>query len=263
MDLGILLAGGTILCFSFLGFDAVTTLSEETKEPTKTIPRAILLVALIGGALFVTESYFIQAYFPDVSRFVDPGAASPEIAMMVGGRIFQIFFLAGTLTGVLASGVTSHASVARLLYVMGRDNVFPKKFFGYINPRWGTPSFNVLLVGAIACSAMFLDLATVVAFINFGALTAFTFVNVAVIAHYTIRKKMHKTFKGFFNYLVFPIIGASFVGVLWWNLEISSLTLGLTWLTIGFIYLIYLTKLFRIGPPEIDFNEEPISTTTV
>lgn len=258
MDMGVLLAGGTILCFSFLGFDAVTTLSEETPEPTKTIPRAILLVALIGGALFITESYFIQAFFPDISKFVDPGAASPEIAMMVGGRLFQIFFLAGTLTGVLASGVTSHASVARLLYVMGRDNVFPKKFFGYVNPRRGTPSFNVLLVGAIALLAMFLDLATVVAFINFGALTAFTFVNLSVIAHYTVRKKMHKTFKGFFAYLLFPIIGASFVGVLWWNLETSSLTLGLTWLTIGFIYLLYLTKMFRNKPPELDFTETNI-----
>ncbi len=258
MDMGILLAGGTILCFSFLGFDAVTTLSEETPEPTKTIPRAILLVALIGGALFITQSYFIQAFFPDISRFVDPGAASPEIAMMVGGRLFQIFFLAGTLTGVLASGVTSHASVARLLYVMGRDNVFPKKFFGYVNPLRGTPSFNVLLVGAIALLAMFLDLATVVAFINFGALTAFTFVNLSVIAHYTVSKKMYKTFKGFFAYLLFPIVGASFVGVLWWNLETTSLTLGLTWLTIGFIYLLYLTKMFRNKPPELDFTETNI-----
>ena len=255
MDTGILLAGATILCFSFLGFDAVTTLSEETPEPVKTIPRAIFLVALIGGLLFITESYFIQAFFPDISRFADFEAASPEIAMMVGGRIFQIFFLAATLTGVLASGVTSHASVARLLYVMGRDNVFPRKFFGYVNPRWGTPSLNVLLVGAIALLAIFLDLAIVVALINFGALTAFTFVNLSVIAHYTVRKKMHKTFKGFFAYLVFPIIGAIFVGVLWWNLETSSLTLGLAWLTIGFIYLMYLTKLFRVKPPEFDFNE--------
>lgn len=259
MDMGVLLTGGTILCFSFLGFDAVTTLSEETPQPTKTIPRAILLVALIGGALFITMSYFIQAFFPDTSRFLDPGAASPEIALMVGGRLFQIFFLAGILTGCLASGVTSHASVSRLLYVFGRDNVFPKKFFGYVNPRWGTPSFNVLLVGAITLLAAFLDLSTVVAFINFGALTAFTFVNLSVIAHYAVRKKMHKTFKGFFGYLIFPIIGALFVGVLWWNLETSSLTLGLTWLTIGFIYLIYLTKLFRIKLPEMDFTECSIS----
>lgn len=257
MDLSALLAGATILSFSFLGFDAVTTLSEETPQPTKTIPRAIILVALIGGALFITESYFIQAFFPDISRFIDPGAASPEIAIMVGGRIFQIFFLAATLTGVLASGVTSHASIARLLYVMGRDNVFPRKFFGYINPR-GIPSFNVLLVGAIALLAAFLDLATVVALINFGALTAFTFVNLSVIAHYSVRKKMHKTVKGFLSYLLLPIIGASFVGVLWWNLETSSLTLGLTWLTIGFIYLIYLTKMFRIKPPELDFTETTI-----
>ena len=255
MELSALLAGATILCFSFLGFDAVTTLSEETPEPTKTIPRAIFLVALIGGILFITESYFIQAFFPDNSRFVDPGAASPEIALMVGGAMFQIFFLAATLTGVIASGITSHASVARLLYVMGRDNVFPKKFFGYVSPRWGSPALNVLLVGAICLLAIFLDLATVIALINFGALTAFTFVNLSVIAHYAVRKKMYTTFAGFLKYVLFPTTGAIFVGVLWWNLESSSLTLGLIWLTIGVAYLVYLTKGFRVPPPQFDHVE--------
>lgn len=256
MDWTAIVAGATVLCFSFLGFDAVTTLAEETPHPTKTIPRAIFLVALIGGVLFITTSYFVQAYFPDVSRFKDPGAASPEIALMVGGKLFQIFFLAGTFTGTLASGITSHASVSRLLYVMGRDKVLPlSKLFSYVHPRWGTPMFNVILVGFIALTALFVDLMTAASFINFGALIAFTYVNLSVVAHFVVRKKMHKTVSGFFSYLVAPIIGAGFVAVLWFNLERHSFMLGLTWAAIGLAYLLYLTKMFSYKPPEFHFEE--------
>ena len=83
----------------------------------------------------MTAAFFTQLFFPDVSRFGDPEAASPEIALFVGGKLFQAFFLAGTLSGTLASGLASHASVSRLLYVMGRDQMIPKKLFGFIYPN--------------------------------------------------------------------------------------------------------------------------------
>lgn len=255
MQLSPLVAGATILCFSFLGFDAVTTFAEETPNATKTIPRAIFFTALLGGILFIATSYFTQSYFPDVSRFKDPEAASPEIALYVGGKLFQAFFLAGTLTGTLASGLASHTSVSRLLYVMGRDNVIPKKMFGYVHPRWRTPVFNVLLVGTIALTAIFLDLKTATSLINFGALIAFTFVNLSVISYYVVKKKRYKTVKDFFNFLVFPVIGASIVAVLWFNLNIHSLILGLVWTFIGICHLLYVTNMLRVAPPQIHFEE--------
>ena len=250
-----LISGATILCFSFLGFDAVTTLAEETANPTATIPRAIFLTALVGGILFIGASYFTQSYFPDISRFSDVEATSPEIALYVGGKLFQAFFLAGTVTGTLASGLSSHASVSRLLYVMGRDNVLPKRFFGYIHPRWNTPFLNVLFVGAISLSAIFFNLLTATSLINFGALIAFTFVNVCVIVHYVIRKKKHKTIWGFINYLLLPGIGGGTVVVLWINLSTDSLILGIIWAAIGLVYLTYLTRLFTCRPPQFQFEE--------
>lgn len=255
MQLTSLISGATILCFSFLGFDAVTTLAEETANPTATIPRAIFLTALVGGILFIGASYFTQSYFPDISRFSDVEATSPEIALYVGGKLFQAFFLAGTVTGTLASGLSSHASVSRLLYVMGRDNVLPRSFFGYIHPRWNTPFLNVLFVGAISLSAIFFNLLTATSLINFGALIAFTFVNVCVIVHYVIRKKKHKTIWGFINYLLLPGIGGGTVVVLWINLSTDSLILGIIWAAIGLVYLTYLTKLFTCRPPQFQFEE--------
>lgn len=255
MNLPILITGATILCFSFLGFDAVTTLSEETPNPEKTIPKAILLTALWGGVIFITTSFFIQLFFPDISRFKEPDAALPEIALYVGGKLFQSIFLCTTFVNTLASGLASHASVSRLLYVMGRDNVFPEKWFAYIHPKWRTPAINVLIVGVISLSAWFFDLVTATSLINFGALMAFTFVNLSVISHFAIRQKMHKTPKGFFDYVIMPLLGAGSVVILWINLEINSLIMGLTWFAIGFVYLLYLTKAFRSAPPQYKAEE--------
>jgi putrescine importer len=255
MDASALIAGATLMCFSYLGFDAVTTLSEETPNPKKTIPRAIFLVALIGGAMFIITSYFIQLVFPTAASFNDPEASSPEIAAYMGGVIFQAFFVGAGLAGTLSSGIASHASVSRLLYVMGRDSVLPNKLFGYVHPRWRTPVLNILVVGLVSMTAILFDLATATSFINFGALIAFTFVNLSVIAYYVIRKQMHKTVKGFFAYLVMPLLGAGAVAVLWANLEQSSLMLGIGWAVIGFMYLLYITKFFRVKPTKIHFEE--------
>ncbi|WCN37599.1 APC family permease [Aneurinibacillus uraniidurans] len=255
MQISALIAGATVLCFSFLGFDAVTTYAEETADPVKTIPRAIFLTALIGGLIFTASSYFAQAVFPSVSNFKHPDATSPEIALYVGGQLFQLFFLAGALAGTIASGLASHASVSRLLYVMGRDGVLPKKLFGYVHPVLRTPVFNVLLVGLVTMTAMFFDLMTATSFISFGALIAFTFVNLSVIAHYSVGQKLCRTAKGFFSYMLAPLLGAATIAVLWWNLERNSFMLGLGWAVVGFAYLVYSTKFFTRTPGEIHFEE--------
>jgi len=250
-----IITGATIVCFSFLGFDAVTTLSEETKDAAKTIPRAIFLTALYGGIIFISVSFFIQLFFPDITRFKQPDEALPEIALYVGGKLFQSIFLCTTFVNTLASGLASHASVSRLLYVMGRDNVFPEKIFGYVHPKWRTPALNVIMVGLVALSAISFDLVTATALINFGALVAFTFVNLSVISHFYIREGRNKTWKDRFHFLVLPMIGALTVAVLWLNLEKSSLTMGLIWAALGFGYLVYLTRRFRKPPPQ--FESQP------
>lgn len=254
MHVGTLITGATIVCFSFLGFDAVSTLSEETLNPAKTIPKAIIYTALWGGIIFIVTSFFIQLFYPDISRFKHPDAASPEIALYVGGKLFQSIFLCITFVNTLASALASHASVSRLLYVMGRDNVFPDKWFGLIHPKWKTPVFNVVFVGVISLSAIFLDLVTATSLINFGALMAFTFVNLSVINHFYIRGKIRDA-KGFFTYLLMPLLGAGSVAILWFNIERSSLIMGTVWFLIGLAYLVYLTKAFRIAPPKYEEDQ--------
>ncbi|EYU16018.1 Putrescine importer PuuP [Photorhabdus luminescens] len=245
-----MITGATILCFSFLGFDGISSLSEETPNAGKVIPKAIFLTVLIGGVIFIAVSYFLQLYFPDISRFKNPDESQPEIMLYVAGTLFQAIILVFSCVTVLASGMAAHAGVSRLLYVMGRDGVFPEKVFGYVHPKWRTPVINVSLVGIIGLSAITFDLVTATALINFGALIAFTFVNLSVISQFYIRERRNRTLKDTINFLVLPVIGACTVSVLWMNLEQSSMELGLTWGAIGLIYMVFLTRRFRQPMPQ-------------
>ncbi len=243
-----------ILCFSFLGFDAVTTLSEETKNPRRNLPRAIYLVTIIGGLYYIIGSYFLQLIWPEYQSFNNPEAAYMEIAMFIGGNLLTSYVLAEGIMAGFSSAVASGASASRVLYAMGREGVLPTKIFGYLSPKYRTPVFNIIIIGVIALSSLFLSLTTAVSLINFGALFAFTMVNISVIALYFFRKKQ-RSVMGTIRYFIIPLIGALLTGSIMVMLDIHSLILGGTWLTLGFLYLLYLTKMFRQPPPELSFEE--------
>lgn len=234
-----LIGGAAILCFSFLGFDAVTTLSDETHEPKKNIPRAVFFTALIGGLIFFVAAWFTQLYFPDNSAFKNPTEAMPEIVLYVGGKFFQSIFLVAILINTFASGLASHASAARLLHIMGRDGVFPIKKFSYIHPKLGSPIYCVLFIGVLAMSAMFFNLDTAVSLISFGALVAFTSVNVSVIAYYAVQQKQLRNIKELMGNLVIPFLGILCIGFMWFNLDFDAMVLGLVWSAIGIIWILW------------------------
>lgn len=243
-------AGAALAAYSFLGFDAITTLTEETLEPKKTIPKAILLVLLIGGIIFLIVTYATQLVHPG-GKFDDVDSAAFTIAQTIGGTLFSAFFLAGLIVTQFASGLAAQSSVARLLYAMGRDSVLPKRVFGYIHPRFHTPAINILLSGVVGLIALFLSVATSTSFINFGAFTAFTFVNVCVIAMF-IRGRADGTRRNVVTHVVFPAIGAIIDIYLLFSLDGIAKLLGLIWLAIGIVYLVVLTRGFRRPPPEME-----------
>ncbi|MGJ7909919.1 APC family permease [Neobacillus sp. LXY-1] len=254
IHLGAILTGATVVCFSFIGFDAVTMYAEEAVDQ-KTLPRAIMLTVFIGGAIFFVCGYFAQALFPDVSNFKVTDDTLPEIGLYVGGQFFKLVFLAGAFAATVASGLASHASVSRLLFVMGRNGVLPKKLFSYVHPKFRTPAFNVILVGVVSLLAIAPSLELISSFINFGALIAFTFVNLSVIAHFVFRHKKYKTGKDIFSYIIMPILGAGTTGILWYNLQADALIGGLVWVAIGLIYLMFQTRFFRVKIADFAFDD--------
>lgn len=244
--------GATILCFSFLGFDAVSNYAEEAVNPKRDVPRAIMLTAVLGGGLFVITSYFTQLICPDISMFKSiENSTAADISFYVGGRFFQLLFLAASFVGVFASGLASHASVSRLLFVMGRDRVLPKNIFSHLSERYHTPIYSIIFVGCVCILAMFLTMETAVHFISFGSLVAFSFVNISVIAHYVIKHKRLDSAKDILFNLVVPMIGLSIIFVLWANIKQVALIIGLSWGAIGLLYLVFLKTFMRVDLNEI------------
>jgi len=254
-------AGAAIACYSFLGFDAVSTLVEEAVNPIKDIPRAIILTTLIGGLLFIVASYTTHLAHPGYV-YKDVGNAAFEIAQQVTPAIFATIFMIGMIIAQFASGISAQASGARLMYAMGRDNVLPKKVFGKLSEKFNTPLVNIIITGIIALLALKLTVTTSTSFINFGAFSAFTFVNISVIAHYFIKGNRRSSFKDIILFLIFPLIGAICCFYLLTNLDKAALTLGICWAAFGFIYLVFLTKGFKISPPEMTDDDAPVSVKT-
>ncbi len=246
-------AGAAIAAYSFLGFDAVTTFTEETIEPRKTVPRAILLIALIGGVIFILVSYTTQLVHPG-GTFTDSSSAAFDIAIKIGGNVFGAIFIAGLVIAQFASGLAAQASASRLLYAMGRDGALPRKVFGEISARFRSPVFNIVIIGIVGLVALFLDVATSTSFINFGAFVAFTMVNISVIVYYFRRRKEGTSLNPIL-YLVLPIIGAIITAYLLTKLDINAIVLGLSWLALGVIVLAIVTKGFRQLPPELTYEE--------
>lgn len=258
IEVGAVLAGATVVCFSFIGFDAITMYSEEAKTPS-TVPKAIVLALLIGGAIFLIAAWFGQSVFPTLDGFEVTDDTLPEMALFVGGAFFKILFTSAALAAVVASSLSSHASVSRMIYVMGRNGRgrLPR-FLSYIHPRFLTPTHAVLIVGVVSLLAVKFTLEFISAMINFGALIAFTVVNLTVIVFYAFRMNQRHTPKEIFRNIVLPFIGMCLTGVLWVNLHIDALIYGTIWLAIGIILLFFMTRFFR-SPLTMKIEEETLA----
>lgn len=248
-----IVGGAAIAAYSFLGFDAVTTLTEETEEPKKTVPRAIMLVALIGGGIFVVVSYFTQLVHPG-GVFENSDTAAFEIAVQIGGNLFGAIFLAALVIAQFTSGLAAQASGSRLLFAMGRDGALPPRFFGKISSRFRTPVLSILAIAVVGLIAIFMDVATSTSFINFGAFIAFIMVNVAVIAYWVKRRREGEAHNPIF-FVVAPAIGVLVIVALLVQLDLNAITLGSIWLVVGVIILGITTRGFKRQPPEIAVEE--------
>ncbi|MCL3028857.1 amino acid permease, partial [Klebsiella pneumoniae] len=168
-----LMAGAAVLCLSFLGFDAVSTLAEETRDPQRDIPRAIVITTVGAGLLFTVLAVFSQLVFPG-SVFQDAESAANEVMLAAGGKFLASFFTAAYVAGAAGSALASQASVSRILYSMGRDGILPRRVFGSLSERFKTPVIAILVVSVISLLAVVIDLTTLASMISFGALVAFS-----------------------------------------------------------------------------------------
>jgi amino acid transporter len=235
---------------TYIGFDGISTLTEEAHNPRRNILLATVLVCLITGVLASVQVYFAQLVWPD-TNFPNEDNAFSYVAGKAGGYWMFMTVNAALLVASIGSGAGAHLGAGRLLYSMGRDRAIPQKFFGAINPETQIPRNNIILIGVIMLIAA-LSMEAIQEFkhvdaygfgcllLNFGALLAFMGVNVSAFLHYYVRAER----KSFWNF-VSPVAGFLVCAVLWCSLGKWAIIVGFCWLATGIIYGAWRTSFFR------------------
>ena len=229
------MAGAAIACYSFLGFDAVSTLAEETVDPTRSIPRATILAAASAGLIFVATVYLLALAHPSV-KFADVDNAGFEILQGATGKTFSAVFTCVLIVSNLAALVCAQAGCSRLLYVMARDNKIPKRFFGYLSPRFRTPTLTIGLMGVVMLLGEWLDVDVATSCVNFGAFSAFLAVNICVVAARIGGKGSLRV-----GIIALVLAGTGAAASIWLILSLSrmALSVGFVWLLVGLCYFAY------------------------
>jgi putrescine importer len=238
---GAILGGTSLAVLTYIGFDGISTLSEEVRDPRRNILLATVLVCLLTGLLASVEVYAAQLIWPAGKPFPDVDTAFVYVAGLAAGRwLFSLINLT-LLVATVGSGMGAQLGAARLLYGMGRSNAIPKKFFGAIDPGSQIPRNNVLFVAVIALlGAVALNFEQSVELLNFGALLAFMGVNCAAFFHYFVRKRERNAFN-----FVMPAAGFFICLLLWLSLSWHAMLLGTLWMAVGIAYGAWNTRGFR------------------
>lgn len=254
-DLRALAAGTSLAALVFIGFDGVSILAEEVKNPKRNVLLASVLVCLFTGLFSGFQVYLAQRVWPDHTTLLNPETAFMDVARQASGPLLFTAYGIMLLVSSIACGLAGHVGAARLLYSMGRDDVLPNKIFGHLHPQKRNPVYNVWIVGGLA----YLGVLTIpwersAEIVTFGALLAFMGVNLAALKHFWFSKEAvgHREF--FVDALV-PGFGFLFCFVLLVSLQAWTKYAGLVWLAIGILYAAYKTRGFTLRPKLFDFSE--------
>jgi putrescine importer len=251
-SLPVVLTGASIASLTYIGFDGISTLSEEVENPRRNIMLATVLTCLIIGVLASIQVYLAQLVWGDWKGFPDVDTAFVYVAGKAGGPImFQLLNIT-LLVANFGSGTGSHLGAARLLYGMGREDALPRSFFGAIDARRNIPRNNVILVGAFALvGGLTLTYQLGAEMLNFGAFIAFMGVNLAAFTHYWVRadRKRPQDF-------VLPILGFLICLYLWLSLRWPAKVAGGVWLGAGVLYGAIKTRGFRTHLVSFDVPPE-------
>jgi putrescine importer len=224
-----LLRGTSIAVLTYIGFDGISTLSDEAKDPSRNVPRAIVWTCIVTGILASIEVYVGQLAWPQSKPFPDIDTAYVYISGRVGGPLLFTIVNGALLLATIGSGMASQLGAARLMLAMGQDGALPKKFFGAVHPKNRIPRNNVLLIGAICLvGALCFSYQLGTELLNYGALLAFMGVNVAAILHAWRQGRLTHWLA-----ILLGVCGFATCFFLWMNLGHLARVVGTVWALAG------------------------------
>ena len=232
---GAIFSATSICIMSFLGFDAISTLSEEVEGHDRhVVGRAIIAVLVISAAFFVLVTFVLGNLLPGIA-IKDPAAAVYELATAAIG-VWAALALAWSYAIVvgLSNALPMQVGVARVLFAMGRDRQLPHAL-ARVHPRYNTPYVGMLVTAAISTSVALAmrdlmdELATIV---NFGALSGFLLLHVSVLVEFGIKRRS----SAWFQHVLVPILGIVVVLAVFTGMSRLAAVVGSSWLAVGLCY---------------------------
>jgi amino acid transporter len=237
-------AGATsIAVLSFLGFDGISTLAEESRGGRNSVGRATLLSLLLVGVLFMLQTW-IATDLAHGMRFSSAETAFYEITERAGGVwLRRITLVAVVIASGIANAMAAQAAVSRILFAMARDGKLPSQL-AKVHPRYKTPYVSTLVVGCVSLIVGLLfferldDLSRIV---NFGALTGFLLLHLSVINHYFFRQRS----RDWLRHVLFPLLGFAVIAYVLYEMDIAAKMMGGCWIALGIAYYLVLTLFLK------------------
>ncbi|MGN6443273.1 MAG: APC family permease, partial [Arthrobacter sp.] len=260
-SLPLLFGAASIAVLSFLGFDGISTLAEENSGSSKSLGRSMIAALAMVGVLFVVQTWVASMLVEDPAAILengDPaGTAFYDAAANAGGPFMFVLTAAATAVAWgFANALVAQAATSRLLFAMARDRQLPR-FLSKISAKHQVPVNATFVVAVISLVlGIYLTilpdgLVAISALVNFGALTAFLVLNIAVIWWFVFKLKSRR----WFVHLVFPLAGALILASVIYNARTGAQLLGLVWLVVGIVVAVVLYKTGRMGKKQV-----PITT---
>jgi len=245
----------SIAMLGFIGFDSISTLSEETKNPRKTVGRAVVASLLLIGFLFMAQAYMATLAHPDYTT-LDPDMGYFDIIREVGGdALYYAFIIIGVIAVGIANAQTVQAAISRVLFSMSRDGLLPgSSFLAKVHPKYKTPSNAIIFVGGLSILvAIFISLDILTRLVNFGAMSTFMLLNLSVPAYFFFKKGYRKA-KHIFGYLIAPLIGFGVIAFIWSGFDTLTYIIGFSWLAIGVVIGAIKSKGYKEVPPSLNID---------
>ncbi|MGI9050125.1 MAG: APC family permease [Rubrobacteraceae bacterium] len=234
MGLGFIATATSIAVLSFLGFDAISTLSEEAERPERTVGNATVAALVLLGVIFMIETYAAALVHPNYAN-LDPALGFFDLAREAGGPfLYYTLIIINVIASGIADALVAQLAVSRILYSISRDRLLPfSGFLSRIHPTYRTPVNATLLVAVLSIViALGLSLETIAKFVNFGALTSFMLLNLTVVIYFFV-KQGRRGFKGYFTYLILPLLGLAVIAYVWSGFDRLTFIFGFAWMAVG------------------------------
>jgi amino acid transporter len=233
----------SIAVLSFLGFDGISTLAEESRGGPGSVARATVGALLLVGAMFIAQTW-VATDLAQGMTFSSFETAFYEVAGRAGGPwLRDLALVSVVLSAGVANAMAAQAAVSRVLYAMARDRQLPA-VLARVHARYQTPYVSTLVVAGISMLVGLLFMARVddlSRIVNFGALSGFVLLHLAVIVHFTVRGRS----RNWVRHLVMPLGGLLVIGYVLYEMDRRAKLMGAAWIAIGIVYFLVLRFLGR------------------